>query len=77
MMKDWRYFENVASLTFWIIVKSDYPELYEIALNSFTPFPFTYFVKTSISTVGFLETKYRSSFNIDHLLSHSHRSNLD
>ncbi|XP_037367457.1 SCAN domain-containing protein 3-like [Talpa occidentalis] len=62
-------FDNTASLpSFWIKVKSEYPELAEIALKSLLLFPSTYLCETGFSTLSVIKTKHRNSLNIHYPL---------
>lgn len=58
-------FETTTSLgSFWIKVKTEYPELAEIALKTILPFPSTYLCETGFSTMSVIKTKYRNSVDI-------------
>ncbi|CAM2097248.1 unnamed protein product [Caretta caretta] len=58
-------FETTTSFaSFWIKVKTEYPELTEIALKTLLPFPSTYFCETGFSTMSVIKTKYRNSMDI-------------
>jgi len=53
-----RFQENACD-TFWISIKSEYPELSKQATSILLPFASTYLCETTISTLTIIKNKYR------------------
>ncbi len=56
-------FDNVTLAAFWIKVKAEYPELFEIAIKTLLPFPSTS-CETGFSTMSVIKTKHRNALDI-------------
>lgn len=59
-----RFQENACD-TFWISIKSEYPELSKQAISILLPFASTYLCKTAFSTLTIIKNKYRSRLNVE------------
>ncbi|XP_060875374.1 protein FAM200A-like [Metopolophium dirhodum] len=59
-----RFQENVCN-TFWISIKSEYPELSKQAISILLPFSSTYLCETAFSTLTIIKNKYRSRLNVE------------
>ncbi|XP_060861886.1 protein FAM200A-like [Metopolophium dirhodum] len=59
-----RFQENACG-TFWISIKSEYPELSKQAISILLPFASTYLCETAFSTPTIIKNKYRSRLNVE------------
>ncbi|KAL4105285.1 hypothetical protein QTP88_020538 [Uroleucon formosanum] len=59
-----RFQENACD-TFWISIKSEYPELSKQAISILLPFASTYLCGTAFSTLTIIKNKYRSRLNVE------------
>ncbi|CAI6357014.1 unnamed protein product [Macrosiphum euphorbiae] len=66
-----RFQENACD-TFWISIKSEYPELSKQAISILLHFASTYFCETAFSTLTIIKNKYRSRLNVEADLKVSH-----
>jgi hypothetical protein len=57
-------FESYSLGSFWLRVKSEYPDLSRIALKVLIPFPSTYLCETGFSMMTVIKTKYRNRLDI-------------
>jgi len=58
-------FQQNACDTFWISIKSEYPELSKQAISILLPFASTYLCETAFSTLTIIKNKYRSRLNVE------------
>lgn len=52
---------------FWIIIKSEYPELSKIAISTLLPFASTYLCETAFSALTVIKNKYRTKLNLNQI----------
>ncbi|XP_025420945.1 protein FAM200A-like [Sipha flava] len=59
-----RFRENRCG-TFWISIKSEYPELSKQAISILLPFATNYLCETTFSTLTIIKNKYRFRLNVE------------